>query len=324
MAWRLQTPNSTRTTNGFRAGFALVSLALVFLVHPPAALAVEESTHFFNAVHSLTGDCQVSAVDNVADPGCPGGSHPSAGPFVKPTGVAVDGYGDLYVAVNENEDSKSHVDVFDSSGAFVTELAVPGVRSVAVDSTGHLYTCGSAIQRLDPTVFDPQNGEISYNTVPTVIAAQGLNPVCAIATNPANDHFFVDRETSIREYGSAAEGNALITDSIGEENGTDTLYFSRGLAIDGAHEKIYAATFDTPPSGQPSITTIIEVFESKPPYAHLSTIDGSSLPGGKFPAPYNYLALAVDEEDGHLFAHDANAKKAFEFDADGGYVSTIT
>jgi len=99
----------------------------LFLLVPTSALAVV--SYVFEPVLSLTGGCKTSALDEVPDPGLcpippgtvypePGADHPS-GSFKSPA-IAIDEYGDIYVAnVAEKE---GRIDVFSPKGIFITEF----------------------------------------------------------------------------------------------------------------------------------------------------------------------------------------------------------
>src|SRR3954452_1045077 len=117
---------------------ALLAGLCFLLLAPKPAFAAE--AHVFDAELSLVGGCVKSPADSVADPGCPGGVHPLT-TFTAPTDVATDEYGNIFVASQghaTNEDGR--VDVFDSAGLFIVEVAVPtGPTSIVVDATGHLY-----------------------------------------------------------------------------------------------------------------------------------------------------------------------------------------
>src|SRR6266576_2161959 len=88
---------------GFRLGISrllcgpfcalLVALSILGL---PVRAAGAEGIPVFNAEHSLTGNCEVSSLDPIPDPGCPGVEHP--GPFILPVAVTIDSYGDIFLA----------------------------------------------------------------------------------------------------------------------------------------------------------------------------------------------------------------------------------
>ncbi len=320
------TPNPARCSLRRRslAVFAGMALTLVMLL-PAAAQAAEEETHLFDATLSLTGGCTTSSLDPVPDPGCPGGEHPPLGPFAIPVGVATDPYGNIYVDsyVRETNGEEAHIDVFDPAGQYLTEVVVPGAQAIAVDSTGHLYASTSVIGgpegseklvRLDPTVYKPQAGEIEYGAVPVVIPVTGgLGPFPqGLAVDPTNQHLYLGLENHVNEYGSAAEGNPLITEEIGK----GTIARSRWIAIDAASKRLYVSDFV-------SENSVVRVFDLDDPSKLLMTIDGSGTPEKRFLSLNGATSIAPDEANGHVFVFDPSARKVYEFDESGGYVSTI-
>src|SRR5689334_16306217 len=107
-----------------RAGYAVLLGLLWALVVAVPATAAEQPPYELDPELSLTGDCSTSAFDPVPDPSCPYPAPPG-GPkarFTEPRAVAIDPYGNEYVATYANsEDSQTRVDVFDDEGKFVTE-----------------------------------------------------------------------------------------------------------------------------------------------------------------------------------------------------------
>lgn len=308
--------------------------ALLGIASP--AWAVEEKldiTHIFDAKLSLTGDCSVSAsIDPVPDPSCPGGPLP-VGPFQRPTGIAIDAYGNRYIATRGKEeqlDPGDRVAVFDPQGFFITELGGIGEpTAIAVDSKGNLYvtekrdkTGGSpAINRYEPSLYEPATGEIEYGKPPVLVASKGEvgSPVGGLVINPLDDRLFQAVGPQVRERGSAAEGNELLdTFAIGSSGAGGS-----SLALDAAHGKIYA-TDCTGSAG--NLSCRVRVVGLSPPHELLGTIDGSTTPAGRFAAECDcYISVAVEEQTGNVFVADLTpAKKVYEFEPDGTYVSTYT
>ena len=314
----------------FKALAAILGLCLAgFGVFPVLTLAAE--TYAFDAQLSLTGDCTTSPADPIPDPPlseCESGSHPPSGQFVTPRGTAVDPHGDRYVSSYGNTSAggkEGRIDVFDSSGVFLSELLVPnGPRAIAVDSEGNLYVYESnfsikALSRYEPKKYLPEAGEISYSSEPTVIADGtapfgGLPFSDGIAVNPTNDHLFVDYEAFVGEFSSAKEGNKPLDSSMG----SGVLHASRWIAIDASNGRLYAS--DSEPSLQHSR---IRVFEIAKPHSLLKTIEGTS-PESSFLTEAGHLVLAAEETRGPFFVGDLSAGPVvYEFNEDYEYVSTI-
>jgi hypothetical protein len=126
-----------------------------------------------------------------ANPYLPGrsldGSTTPATTFEDVTGDAVDSKGDIYAADFSNE----VIDVFDPSGAYLTEIAATEPISLAVDSEGNVYTAeyGSGnVVMYSPEggVYPPVSGT-SY-TGPTTI--DGTGTAFSVAVDPSNDHLW--------------------------------------------------------------------------------------------------------------------------------------
>jgi hypothetical protein len=285
----------------------------------------EAPSHVFDATRSLTGGCTVSTADPVPDAGCPGGAHPAKA-FSNPDAVATDSYGNIYVASFGKESAggtEGRIDVFDSEGFYISNSSIAdpdGPLAIAVDSVGNLYVVnrkseGRRIVRYEPTSYEPGAGEIAYNPTPVVIVAEAAAGArLGIAVNPANDHVFVNFGFHITEFGTAAEDNKVLDETIGE--GVMGTANSLGLTIDAAHNRIYANDTD-----QASHTNLIQVFELEAPHDLLMTIEGSATPAGKWESE---LSLAADEGTGHFFVFDmASANVVYEFDSSGKYLTSI-
>jgi hypothetical protein len=293
------------------------------------AAGAHAETYFFDSTLSLAGACGVSTFDPVEDPGCPGGQHPPSGAFSRPGYVALDAYGDRYVSnYGDFAGEGGRIDIFDSSGHFITEIAEPettGTSGVAVDLNGVLYVVEHTesspyiqrISRFVPTTYKPQSGEITYGQR-ELVSEGNIGHSNALALDPSTGRFFVNHGGSgIFEFGSYAEGNPLLKSGIGlaEMNGV-----GGSIAVDAAHGKLYVATFATQQLGNP----VVRVFELGATHQLLATYDGSNTPTGKFLSGELKLGLAADEENGHLFVGDLEPtkKRIYELDGAGELVGT--
>ena len=322
-SWRIG-PTLASVVPGICAG----ALSLALLLPSTSSAAWPRA---FDPILSLTGSCAVDpTLDPVPDPGpCPGTpgvDHPKA-PFSSPRAVATDSYGDIYVAMGSG--ASGRIDIFGPTGDFITEVIderTPG--ALAVDSDGNLYVgnnLGNAEEdyvRFPPSEYKPAEEKIAYENAPELVFNCGCTGVGASldvdrSVDPgAAGRLFVKRITSgIYVFKSATEGNGFIEEVSVPEGAGDLTSFS----LDSAHERIYLA--DRVKFGpEPSETEpAIQVVEIAPPHALLFDIKGTDVPAGKF-AP---ASVAVDEGSGHSFVYDATAKKVYEFDQDGNYLSTI-
>lgn len=304
---------------------AAVLLACMFAVTPGRALAVEEETHLFDEALSLTGDCQTTTFDLVADPGCPGGVHPPS-PIRKPEGVAVDAYGNRYVASKgaREDGSEARIDVFGPSGLFITELVAAGAEAIAVDGDGNLYvarTGAPPLVRYSPTLYHPQTSEIEYGEAPVTVKEGFGSYDSAPAINPENGQvFFPDtsqEDGGVEIFGSKAEGNV----SLGMIGGN--MSEPRSVAIDVTRRRVYVVThFEESGKFVPGV----QVFDLDSPHALLATIDDSVIPGGGFASESDQaVKVAVEEATGRFFVGELSlsSPRIYEFESDGTYVSTI-
>jgi hypothetical protein len=304
----------------------VASLAIAGSTAPAATAAGQ--LHAFDPVLSLTGSCEVSQLDEVPDPGpCPGVSgvdHPTS-PFNNPRGVATDFYGDIYVASSGPENvqgQQGRIIVFDSSGHFITEFADPnGPGALVVDSEGSVYVANGfdtneeGLVRYDPSVYEPAAGNIGYGGA-TFVLAKKEAAGNGLAINPLNDHLFRRKSgdtEAVLEYNSKAEGNNVVG-TISGLNPQETV----GIAVDAVHGRLYVGDWVKYPD---ETENVIKVFSLAAPHDLLFTIEESDAPEGAFLA--SNLPLAADEGTGHLFVFDVVAKKVYEFDQDGTYLSSI-
>jgi hypothetical protein len=316
-----------RGLSGYRLRVVSTGVLVLLCIGFPKGAAAAE-THAFDPALSLTGSCNTSTLDEVSDPGlCPmppgvaGVDHPKT-PFSYPVAVTTDFYGNIYVSspTLAGGGTKARVDIFDSSGYFITEVPdESGPGALAVDSGGNLYVANNSSEleeslvRYEPTLYNPAAGEIEYGDPPTVLAkleASGNG----LAINPLNDHLFRKLGFKIIEYKSAAEGN----EEVGSFGEGKLQQEPVGIAVDAAHNRIYATTWQGTPG---NITKAIRVFELAAPHELLFTVEESEVPGGKIQA--NFLSVAADEGSGHFFLYDGLGKKVYEFDQSGNYLKTI-
>ena len=282
------------------------------------ARAVEtvESGRQFDPVLSLVGGCvEPNSLDPIEDPGCPTTPPSSPHPaklFAKPTSVATDFYGNIYVGLygKASDGSEGRVDIFDPAGVFLTEVAAPaGVVAVQVDSKGTLYLVAkfegaTDIYRYLPTEYNGSTGDIAYGS-PTKIRHSGAL-LAAIAINPANDHLFLNLGAEgLVELASAEDANEQVgTIDVG------TWAYGTGLAIDAQRDRIYVTKEDAK----------VLILALSAPHEELGTIEPSAVPAGDF---LQYISLAVDEGTGHPYLLDSSANRIYEFAEDGSYLSTL-
>lgn len=281
-----------------------------------------EDPYEYSALASLTGGCGTSKVDPIPDPGCPEGAHPPKA-FSKPTAVAIDAFGNEYVAsygTGSPEGAQGRIDVFDPEGNFITELSDPfGPKSVAVDSKGTLYVyetfeTGTQVARYAPTKYEPATGEIAYSSTRTVVVPNSLGFNGGVVVDPSTDHLFVVGG-NISEYSSVEEGNKLL-ETITDER----LNSSTWAAIDAERRRLYASSC---PGGDITKCWIV-VLDADAPHEVIEEVTGADTPAGKFVSNKGWISVAVDEETGSFFVGDLElSHRVYEFNVDYEYLSTL-
>lgn len=307
-----------------RGAISLVAISLFCAAIAPSSV-VAAGSYEFDPVLSLRGNCTASGIDPIADPGCPY-PPPPAGPsgrFSEPRSIAIDAYGNEYVASHAGEGggANGRIDVFDDEGNFITELPDPhGPKSVAVDSKGNLYvfeqTIGSAeLARYAPTVYEPAAGKIEYGPR-TVFATKPGSFLGGLAVDFSNDHLYASYGNfPLEEFGSAAEGNPLLNTI---EN--PKFNWSNWVSVDGQRQRLYVSYCK-----KETLECGILALSADPPYTLLKELDGSDTPAGKFVSTKGWISTAVDETTGHVFAGDLEASKnIYEFDENFEYFATTT
>ena len=313
----------------------LVLAFLCFALGPGQAVAADEVTFEYKPELSLVGNCDVTPVDEVPDPGCPGGLHPPSGHFKTPETVAVGAYGDEYVSVYGDETGQQgRIDVFDDEGAYITELPDPnGPIGAAVDEVGTLYVLEVAgfsdleLVRYDPESYDPESKDIQYDPASRVIIDSYVPTFEAgVTVDPATNRPFVLVGTGIQEYESVDELSSPEEKNLRlQGGGTQPVYggISRYIAIDGQGRRLFRGFCKTGGSED----CIVQVREADFPYGLIGEIDGGDTPAGEFSAEWARvgLAVAVDETTGNVFVADLGpqAHRIFEFGPNYEYIATI-
>ena len=261
--------------------------------------------------------------DEVEDPGCPDPPHPSGRfQFGENASVAIDSFGDEYVAGFPSGGTGGRIDIFDSEGQFITELATPGrPRSVAVDSEGNLYVFEQAggIYRYSPSAYLPATGQIEYPSSGIKISESSDAGLAIDVRNKADasdDRLFVAEDlVRLTEYGSKTEGNPVLHTVTTPPLGS----WDTWAAVDSQRRRVYVSFCKNE-----IFECGVAVFDADSPYALLEEIDGNELPGKKFFSTKGWLSLAVDEETGHVFVGDlGDSTKVYEFNQNFKYASTL-
>lgn len=315
-------------------GIAL-GIAALYLVVATGPAAAASLSYEFDQQLSLRGDCGTGNPDFVADPGCPGGSHPPKGRFNEPRAVAFDAYGNEYVVSYafslDNSGKEGRIDIFDDEGNFISEFLDPnGPKSVAVDSKGNLYVFEqgigpAAVARYTPTVYEPGADKIEYGAASrAVLTTKEETSLGGLAVDFSNDHLYVAYSADyMEEFSSAEEGSTFLhTIELPDFSGSPTsTFWNNWVAVDGQRRRLYASYCNGPKAFD---DCGVLALSADPPYTLLEQIDGSKVPSGKFVSTRGWLPVAVDETNGHFFVADLEAKNIYEFDQSFNYFATTS
>src|SRR6187399_207597 len=307
---------------GVLVGTAVMAVLLgVLVVGAPTAGAVE--AHLFEPVLSLTGGAGTSAVDPVPDPGP---NHPPSA-FSDACGVAIDRFGDIYVASAAKgasfDGTEGRIDVFSPEGRFLTEIKDENQPcGLAVDSAGNLYVHDEGVEGsvedggvvlYEPSAFPPVLGT-SYGDPTIVVPPSGSGGKAqfgsGIAVDPSNDHLYVSYGDRVAEFTSAAEGLGLIDESLALGISGDI----KGLDVYGANHDLYIAGDVVSPSYQP-LEGRVYVLDGSDGHLKL-TIDGSDgdalttdrTPQNGFNFAFAKAGIAVDQANGDVYVGDTEVR----------------
>jgi hypothetical protein len=283
------------------------------------ALAAEEPPYEFSAELSLTGGCGTSKADPTPDPGCPEKKPPKS--FTSPRAIAIDAFGNEYVASYGAEEGKQgRIDVFSPKGVFITEIKDEfGPKSLAVDSKGNVYAFDSRpesneIARYSPSVYKPEEGKLEWGSR-SVLSTFSSPSVGGVAVDAANDNLFVARGIEIDKYSSAEAGNKLL-ETITDEK----LHSTNFVAVDGQRRRLYASSC---PTGDITKCWVL-VFNADKPTELLKEVKGPNVTEEGFASAKGWISIAVDEENGDFFVGDLEqSKNVYQFNAKYELVSTL-
>jgi hypothetical protein len=288
-----------------------VFLAVVALGSPARSFAASE--HSFDPGLSLRGDCKVSALDTVSDPGpcpgIPGVDHPPIA-FEQPCGAAVDAHGDIYVA-NAAEHAPNgpngpigRIDVFDSHGKYLTQINDEYEPcGLAVDSKGNVYVAEYTEKRVvmfEPKTYPPTAGaEYGGRTIvydPFAEGNPGSNPCLearSIAVDPSNDHLYIGQNCKVREYRSAAEGSTMLDENVAAGSGLPGFF---SIGVYGSNHDVYVTTVGTGGKGRVAVVSGAD--------GHVKcSVEGPSAESS-FGFTNALAGIAVDQATGDFYVDD--------------------
>jgi hypothetical protein len=286
------------------------------------ASAAGDPPYEVDPVLSLTGNCSVGVFDPVPDPSCsgepPAYPAPPDGPtgrFTEPRAIAIDSFGVEYIAsYADSDEAEGRIDVFDDEGKFLTEVAAPNAKSIAVDSKGRLYVFEDTgkVVRYNPSEYEPEAGKIAYESPPVAVSTGSF--VGALAVDASNDQLVVARAGTIVIHRSADEGSSELESFKPEGVGP----WTEALALDAQRRRIYVSYCKDEAN-----ECGVKVVGADAPHVLLENIEG---PKGteQFAAVLGLLGLGVDEETGDLFVGDiGTAKTVYQFGEDYELLSQL-
>jgi sugar lactone lactonase YvrE len=223
-----------------------------------------------------------------------GGKGAGKGEFDSPSGIAVDGSGNVFVADTGN----GRIEKFSPNGVFVTTIGrFEAPNGIGVDRAGNIYVAeiGSkhCVQKLGP------DG--------TFVAAwaPGLYGPRRIAIGPDDSIYVVDSGRN-RIVKFSPDGQVLTTwGSEGHDDGQFKGFSS--VAVDPTTNKVYVAD---------SLNKRIQVFDSTGRF-----LTKWSVP--EWGQPLGFEDLAIDPERGRVYASSAHINIILVFDLQGNRIGTL-
>jgi DNA-binding beta-propeller fold protein YncE len=229
-----------------------------------------------------------------------GGKGIDNGQFDSPTGIAVDGNGNVLVADTNN----GRIEKFSPTGVFITAIGTRGrghgqfgePNGLAVDRFGNIYVAEASNHRVQKLAPDG-----------TFIAewAPGLYGPRRIAIGPDDSIYVVDQgRTRIVKFNP--DGEVLATwGSSGSGDGQFRDHTSVG--VDPTSNKVYVAD---------PINRRIQVFDSTGRFL-------SKWPVPEWGQPHGFEDLAIDPERSRLYSSSANMNTILVFDLQGNRIGTL-
>ena len=233
-----------------------------------------------------------------------GGKGTGKGEFDLPTGIAVDGNGNVLVADTNN----GRIEKFSPTGSFLSILGsrgtgqgqLAGPNGIAVDRTGNIYVADASNHRVQKLAADGTS--IAEWKGPDA----GFYGPRRIAIGPDQSIYVVDQgRTRIVKFNP----NGEVLAAWGTKgNGDGQFDDPTSVAVDPTTDKVYVAD----PHNKR-----IQVFDAK----------GKFLTKWEMPEwgrPAGFEDLAIDSKAGRLYASSANINAVFIFDLNGNRIGSVT
>jgi DNA-binding beta-propeller fold protein YncE len=233
-----------------------------------------------------------------------GGKGTGKGEFDFPTGIAVDGNGNVLVADTNN----GRIEKFSSTGTFLSILGnrgtgqgqLAGPNGIAVDRTGNIYVADASNHRVQKLAADGTS--IAEWRGPDA----GFYGPRRIAIGPDESIYVVDQgRTRIVKFNPDGQVLAVWgTKGKGDGQFDDPT----SVAVDSTTNKVYVAD----PRNKR-----VQVFDA----------NGKFLTKWEMPEwgrPAGFEDLAIDSKAGRLYASSANINAVFIFDLNGARIGSST
>jgi DNA-binding beta-propeller fold protein YncE len=233
-----------------------------------------------------------------------GGKGTGDGEFNSPTGIGVDGNGNILVADTGN----GRIEKFSSTGSFLTTIASKGSghgqlaapNGIAIDHVGNIYVADAGNHRV--VKLAPDGGLLAEWKGPEL----GFYGPRRIAIGPDDSIYVVDQGHN-RIVKFSSDGQVLAT--WGSAGGGDGQFNDHtSVAVDTKTNKVYVAD----PRNRR-----IQVFDSNGKF-----LTKWSVP--EWGQPVGFEDLAIDSHGGRLYASSAHMPAVLIFDLNGTRIGSLT
>ena len=233
-----------------------------------------------------------------------GGKGTGRGQFDSPTGIAVDGSGNVLVADTGN----GRIEKFSPTGAFLSIIGTKGSgqgqfaqpNGIAIDRVGNIYVADAGNHRV--LKLKPDGTFIAEWKGPEL----GFYGPRRIAIGPDDSIYLVDQGHN-RIVKFSPDGEVLA--SWGSKgNGAGEFNDPTSVAVDPATNKIYVAD---------PVNKRIQVFDSNGKF-----LNKWSVP--EWGKPVGFEDLAIDSQGGRLYASSAHMDAVLIFDFNGTRIGALT
>ena len=233
-----------------------------------------------------------------------GGKGIGRGQFDSPTGIAVDGSGNVLVADTNN----GRIEKFSATGTFLSILGTKGSgqgqfrapNGIAVDGTGNIYVADAANHRVEKLTSDGKFVAEWKGPEP------GFYGPRRIAIGPDDSIYVVDQgHNRIAKFSPDGEVLALWGTA---GNGDGQFNDPTSVAVDPSTNKVYVAD---------PINKRIQVFDENGKF-----LTKWSVP--EWGPPVGFEDLAIDSRRGRLYASSTHLDAVLVFDLKGTRIGSLT